>query len=101
MTTTTGNVLLLVFIHGFKGTDTTFEEFPQRLQHLLTQTVPNLTVESLVFPAYEVRQDSARPLLEHILIASLHLIDEGRTGRSMTRPNYALELIMGAVPRIT
>lgn len=56
LATTTTDFLLLVFIHGFKGTDTTFQEFPERLQHLLSQTIPNLKVESLVFPAYEVRR---------------------------------------------
>lgn len=85
LTTTTGSILLLVFIHGFKGTDTTFEEFPQRLQHLLTQTVPNLNVESLVFPAYEVRRDSAwQPMHKHLLIACSFMIDKGGIGGSMS-----------------
>ena len=47
-------LLLLVYIHGFKGTDGTFKEFPQRLKHMLSETIPNVTVESSVFPAYEV-----------------------------------------------
>jgi len=47
-------LLLAVFIHGFKGTDTSFEEFPQRLQHLLSESVQPMQVECVVFPAYEV-----------------------------------------------
>lgn len=47
-------LLLIVFVHGFKGTDSTFSDFPQRLQHNLAETIPNVTVESIVFPAYEV-----------------------------------------------
>lgn len=66
-------LILLIFIHGsvaattlspassahasvsrFKGDDATFGEFPQRLQHNIGQTVEYATVESIVFPAYEV-----------------------------------------------
>ncbi|KAF7352637.1 Catalytic protein [Mycena venus] len=51
------DVLIVVFIHGFKGTDTTFGEFPGRLQHILTETIPNASVECIVFPAYETKGD--------------------------------------------
>lgn len=77
--------LLCVFVHGFKGTDSTFgarhisiellnapasnlslsfallnhcnvESFPERLQHLLTGPGTGVgKVECVVFPAYEVR----------------------------------------------
>ncbi|CAK5280034.1 unnamed protein product [Mycena citricolor] len=50
-------LLLLVFIHGFKGTDQTFRDFPERLQHVLTETVGNLDVQCVVFPAYETKGD--------------------------------------------
>ncbi|KAI0650270.1 hypothetical protein C8Q79DRAFT_901409 [Trametes meyenii] len=49
------DLVLVVFIHGFKGTDSTFGEFPQRLQHILTESMLNVTVESIVFPAYETK----------------------------------------------
>jgi hypothetical protein len=39
----------------FKGTDDTFGPFPERLQHVLSESVSNLKVECMVFPAYEVR----------------------------------------------
>ncbi|KAF8969448.1 hypothetical protein BDZ97DRAFT_1962349 [Flammula alnicola] len=48
-------LVLLIFIHGFKGTDETFGEFPQRLQHILSETIPHATVEPVVFPAYETK----------------------------------------------
>ncbi|KAJ7904693.1 hypothetical protein B0H14DRAFT_2491463 [Mycena olivaceomarginata] len=51
------DVLVIVFIHGFKGTDTTFGEFPARLQHVLAESVPNASVECIVFPAYETKGD--------------------------------------------
>ncbi|KAF8165537.1 hypothetical protein B0H34DRAFT_649403 [Crassisporium funariophilum] len=48
-------ILLVVYIHGFKGTDTTFGDFPQRLEHILSETIPHVVVESLIFPAYETK----------------------------------------------
>ncbi|RPD67340.1 hypothetical protein L226DRAFT_477730 [Lentinus tigrinus ALCF2SS1-7] len=49
------DLVLLIFIHGFKGDDSTFGEFPQRLAHILSESLPNTTVESVVFPAYETK----------------------------------------------
>jgi hypothetical protein len=54
-------LLLIIFIHGFKGTDETFHLFPSRLENLLTEDVPGIKVECIVFPAYEVRQESSMP----------------------------------------
>ncbi|KAF9226622.1 hypothetical protein BS17DRAFT_697664 [Gyrodon lividus] len=48
------DLLLIVFIHGFKGTDSTFETFPSRLQHILSESMGDVPVECTVFPAYEV-----------------------------------------------
>lgn len=49
------DLLLVVFIHGFKGDDTTFRSFPERLQHVLSETIKDIIVESVVFPAYETK----------------------------------------------
>jgi pimeloyl-ACP methyl ester carboxylesterase len=49
--------LLLVFIHGFKGTDQTFHKFPQDLRALIAHTLPRLNVVSLVYPQYETKGD--------------------------------------------
>jgi hypothetical protein len=48
------DLILVIFIHGFKGTDGTFGEFPKRLQHILSEAINNVQVESILFPAYEV-----------------------------------------------
>ncbi|KAI0773402.1 hypothetical protein BC629DRAFT_1701863 [Irpex lacteus] len=48
-------LLLIIFIHGFKGTDSTFGQFPERLQHTLSTTLHNIYVESIPFPAYETK----------------------------------------------
>lgn len=49
--------LLLVFIHGFKGTERTFHSFPRDLQHSLAAQLPGLDVVTLLFPQYETRGD--------------------------------------------
>ncbi|KAF8897696.1 hypothetical protein BD779DRAFT_1432913 [Infundibulicybe gibba] len=46
-------ILLIIFIHGFKGTDETFGSFPSRLQHMLSESISQVSVECIVFPAYE------------------------------------------------
>ncbi|KAJ7180281.1 hypothetical protein C8R43DRAFT_1084241 [Mycena crocata] len=51
----TTDVVIVVFIHGFKGTDNTFQSFPDRLQHMLAETISNASVECIVFPAYETK----------------------------------------------
>ncbi|KDN38520.1 hypothetical protein K437DRAFT_259383 [Tilletiaria anomala UBC 951] len=53
---TQGVLLLLVFIHGFKGSaETTFEDYPSRLAHILRETYPALSVETRVYPTYDTR----------------------------------------------
>jgi hypothetical protein len=50
--------LLLVFIHGFKGTDATFQRFPNDLQALIQHSVPEqVNVLTLQYPQYETRGD--------------------------------------------
>ncbi|KAJ7240306.1 hypothetical protein B0H12DRAFT_55523 [Mycena haematopus] len=58
---TSTDAVVVVFIHGFKGTDTTFGEFPGRLQHILAETIPKTSIECIVFPAYEVYTCSVLP----------------------------------------
>jgi hypothetical protein len=38
----------------FKGADTTFREFPGRLENILSKSLQDFTVECIIFPAYEV-----------------------------------------------
>ncbi|CAK3808376.1 Hypothetical predicted protein [Lecanosticta acicola] len=49
--------LLLVFIHGFKGSDHTFHNFPRDLQSQLAKALPKLNVVALQYPQYETRGD--------------------------------------------
>ena len=54
--------LLLVFIHGFKGSDRTFHDFPRDLQHALASRIPSSThndldILTVLFPQYETRGD--------------------------------------------
>lgn len=49
--------LLLVFIHGFKGSDNTFGQFPKDLRALLSSALPELEILSIQYPRYETRGD--------------------------------------------
>ena len=49
--------LLLVFIHGFKGSDDTFGNFPNDLRALLAHTLPKIDIVSVQYPRYETRGD--------------------------------------------
>lgn len=48
-------LVLVIFIHGFKGTESTFGEFPSLLGNALSESIPGVKAECIVFPAYEVR----------------------------------------------
>lgn len=49
--------LLLVFIHGFKGTDSTFANFPKDLRALLAHSLPKINILAVQYPQYETRGD--------------------------------------------
>ncbi|KAI9591463.1 hypothetical protein BDF19DRAFT_454929 [Syncephalis fuscata] len=49
--------LLLVFVHGFRGDDTTFEAFPDRLRQVLTNSLRDVDVDAVVYPQYATRGD--------------------------------------------
>ncbi|KAG9243278.1 hypothetical protein BJ878DRAFT_423965 [Calycina marina] len=51
--------LLLCFIHGFKGDEETFYEFPKHLQGLVSNERDDLDVHTAVYPKYETRGDLA------------------------------------------
>ncbi|KAH6612311.1 hypothetical protein B0J18DRAFT_81051 [Chaetomium sp. MPI-SDFR-AT-0129] len=53
-------ILLLVFIHGFKGTDFTFGDFPAHLKATVANNLPNHEVTSVVYPQYETRGELAQ-----------------------------------------
>lgn len=49
--------LLLVFIHGFKGSDHTFHSFPVDLRALLSFALPKIDIVSVQYPKFETRGD--------------------------------------------
>lgn len=49
------NTLLLVFVHGFKGTDDTFGTFPEHVRALASHALPRINVLAAVYPQYETR----------------------------------------------
>lgn len=50
-------LLLVVYIHGFKGDHTTFASFPAQLTALLSHRLPNTSVRHEIFPTFETRGD--------------------------------------------
>ncbi|PCH41511.1 hypothetical protein WOLCODRAFT_69898 [Wolfiporia cocos MD-104 SS10] len=57
------DLILVIFIHGFKGTDTTFGGFPERIQYILSESIDNVLVESIVFPAYETKGELSEAVI--------------------------------------
>ncbi|KAK4163994.1 hypothetical protein QBC43DRAFT_237954 [Cladorrhinum sp. PSN259] len=53
-------ILLLCFIHGFKGGDNTFHEFPKHLKDTVTNNLSDHLVESVVYPKYETKGELAQ-----------------------------------------
>ncbi|KAK4668946.1 uncharacterized protein QC764_701280 [Podospora pseudoanserina] len=53
-------ILLLCFIHGFKGDDDTFGNFPKHLQDIITNNLPDHEVASVVYPKYETKGELAQ-----------------------------------------
>ncbi|THX18268.1 hypothetical protein D6D13_00164 [Aureobasidium pullulans] len=49
--------LLLVFIHGFKGGDHTFDGFPDHFRTLVQNALPKINVLSIVYPKFETQGD--------------------------------------------
>ncbi|KAK1688995.1 hypothetical protein BDP55DRAFT_510040, partial [Colletotrichum godetiae] len=52
--------LLLCFIHGFKGNENTFYDFPDDLKRSVTKQLPDHRVESIVYPQYETKGELAQ-----------------------------------------
>lgn len=55
----TKRILLLCFLHGFKGSDNTFGDFPKHLEQTVSQSLPDDLVTSVVYPKYETRGELA------------------------------------------
>ncbi|KAK0704374.1 hypothetical protein B0H67DRAFT_613078 [Lasiosphaeris hirsuta] len=53
-------VLLLCFIHGWKGDDDTFRDFPKHLEDTVTNNLPEDEVTSVVYPKYETKGELAQ-----------------------------------------
>lgn len=50
-------ILLLVYVHGFMGTETSFKSFPAHVHNLLTITLADShVVHSKIYPRYKTRQ---------------------------------------------
>ncbi|KAJ9107647.1 hypothetical protein QFC21_001107 [Naganishia friedmannii] len=86
MTTTTATSsgpkesVLIVYVHGFKGTDVTFEQFPERLQHVVYESRRAAGLDSVVvskvFPVFETKGElkvATDTFLEWLTNETVHL----------------------------
>ncbi|KAF2822098.1 hypothetical protein CC86DRAFT_373290 [Ophiobolus disseminans] len=49
--------IVLCFIHGFKGGDDTFGNFPSHLKAILQHALPKVSIITITYPKYETRGD--------------------------------------------
>ncbi|KAI9678699.1 MAG: hypothetical protein M1817_005756 [Caeruleum heppii] len=49
------HIILLCFIHGFKGGDDTFGTFPSHLRALVSHALPHVDVRAVTYPKFETR----------------------------------------------
>lgn len=59
------SLLLLVWIHGFKGGDHTFGDFPTRISTVLQQVHPLVTFVNVLAPAYDTRGVLVDSVIHH------------------------------------
>ncbi|KAM0749837.1 hypothetical protein T439DRAFT_290110 [Meredithblackwellia eburnea MCA 4105] len=60
-------LVLLVFLHGFKGGADTFDAFPERITHILSQTYPSnlFTFKHVLYPPYQTRGELVQAVQLH------------------------------------
>ncbi|KAK0390796.1 hypothetical protein NLU13_0299 [Sarocladium strictum] len=71
--------LLLCFVHGFKGTDNTFHDFPDDLRRQLGKQLPDHTVKSIVYPKYETKGELAEAAAAFLEWLKERVMDERKT----------------------
>ncbi|KAF8339070.1 uncharacterized protein EI90DRAFT_3279486 [Cantharellus anzutake] len=82
--------VLCVFVHGFKGDDSAFGGFPERLQHIVDQH-GDVRVECIVFPAYETRGElsaATERFVEWLTTTVVH--KEGGNGKGAGKTKVVL-----------
>ncbi|KAJ1958931.1 hypothetical protein IWQ62_004817 [Dispira parvispora] len=84
------DTLLLVFIHGFRGNDFTFKDFPERLRTVLTNSIQALDVESIVYPQYRTQGE----LHEATVAFCDWLVSAARDRRQAQGPNGRILVIL-------
>ncbi|GAA5973312.1 hypothetical protein JCM11641_003067 [Rhodosporidiobolus odoratus] len=64
MTSPPPELVLAVFVHGFKGGEDTFADFPERIQTLLDAS--GILVEPVVYPPYDTRGELRAAVASHV-----------------------------------
>ncbi|PVU88926.1 hypothetical protein BB559_004294 [Furculomyces boomerangus] len=87
------SVLLLIFVHGFMGSNDSFCDFPLRLKEILSTLLSDYTVQSIVYPTYKTRKDLTQAVeaFNTWLVSQIRAIyDDNALG---TRKNIKIILI--------
>jgi len=83
------DLLLVVFIHGFMGSDSTFGLFPQCLKEVLSESIDSAVTECIIYPKYDTEDEMADIVLEFTEWLKLFVLgreaanrDRGGTGKA-------------------
>ncbi|RKF78262.1 putative pgap1-like protein [Golovinomyces cichoracearum] len=88
--------LLLSFIHGFKGDDSTFGSFPEYLRAIVSHALPNINVRVIVYPKYDTRGDLGECVKEYkewLLEKVIDLEVENKSSSPIVDPSVRVILI--------
>lgn len=88
--------LLLSFIHGFKGDDSTFGSFPEYLRVIISHALPNINVRVIVYPKYDTRGDlgeCVKGFKEWLLEKVIDLEVENKSSSPIVDPSVRVILI--------
>ncbi|CCU81742.1 hypothetical protein BGHDH14_bghG005404000002001 [Blumeria hordei DH14] len=77
-------ILLLCFIHGFKGGSDTFGAFPEHLRALVNHGIPHVDVRVIIYPKYETRGQLDECVCFSILGNNLSLAYSGKISIVLT-----------------
>ncbi|CAK7272418.1 hypothetical protein SEPCBS119000_005115 [Sporothrix epigloea] len=91
-------ILLLCFVHGFKGDDATFQTFPNDLKNAVAALVPDsVRVETVVYPRYETTGELAAASQKFLEWLELHVMDVREANHVPWLPeNRSVEVILVA-----
>ncbi|KAK9481031.1 hypothetical protein V1514DRAFT_324043 [Lipomyces japonicus] len=70
-------VIILIYVHGFKGDETTFSAFPSDIQQCLTNIYPSseLAIRTVIYPPYETKGELSSAVTSLLNFTEATVID--------------------------